>query len=157
MKLNRREFLRDGLAGLFTGLLAWLGAVKVEKPKEEEATKGAALPDCPLEIYVGPVHCQEEPEKPIKPEGGKTWFVHWTEGEDGPDRGLSPDKPLATEAYALAQCSAPQGDMIFVLPGDGFSDDLIASPGDGMMWQNPGERMSFSWHDPSPWHEEDDV
>ena len=57
--MNRRDFLKGGLAGLFTAVLGWLGAVKAEKPIEEKWSPMAELPNCSFGLYVGPAHCQD--------------------------------------------------------------------------------------------------
>lgn len=47
---------------------------------------------------------------------GNVFFV-MTGGSDSAGYGLHPDKPFATVDYAIGQCTANQGDTIFVMPG----------------------------------------
>ena len=50
---------------------------------------------------------------------GDIYFVDSgvTGATDGSGYGLSPDKPFATLDYAVGQCTASQGDTIYVMPG----------------------------------------
>jgi len=57
-------------------------------------------------------------EDPVPVISGKIFYVNWEEGPDGGDDtndGLTPETALASEAEALRRCSAPQGDLIYVL------------------------------------------
>lgn len=47
---------------------------------------------------------------------GNVWFV-MTGGTDAVGYGRHPDAPFATIDYAIGQCTANQGDVIFVMPG----------------------------------------
>src|SRR5262249_35430926 len=50
---------------------------------------------------------------------GNVWFVqsvHSNAG-DSAGKGQTPDAPFATLGYAISQCTASNGDVIFVLPG----------------------------------------
>lgn len=48
---------------------------------------------------------------------GNVFFVDSGDGTDGAGYGTHPDTPFATLDYAIGQCTANQGDVIFVLPG----------------------------------------
>lgn len=52
---------------------------------------------------------------------GNIFFVDSGETADGSDTagyGTHPDKPFVTTDFAISQCTADQGDVIFLLPGD---------------------------------------
>lgn len=48
---------------------------------------------------------------------GNVWFVNSTAGTDGAGYGRNPDAPFATLDYAIGNCTASNGDVIYVLPG----------------------------------------
>jgi hypothetical protein len=48
---------------------------------------------------------------------GKAFFVHSDTGIDARGRGLSPETPFASIAYAITHTRASKGDCIFVMPG----------------------------------------
>lgn len=48
---------------------------------------------------------------------GNIFYVYATTGSDSVGYGRNPDAPFATIDYAIGQCTASQGDMIFVMPG----------------------------------------
>lgn len=48
---------------------------------------------------------------------GKRFFVDSTTGTDAAGYGYVPEKPVATLDYAMALCTANQGDVIYVMPG----------------------------------------
>jgi hypothetical protein len=48
---------------------------------------------------------------------GDIWFVDSGIGVDGAGYGQNPDAPFATLDYAIGQCTASQGDVIYVMPG----------------------------------------
>lgn len=48
---------------------------------------------------------------------GNIFYVYATTGSDAVGYGRNPDAPFATIDYAVGQCTASQGDMIFVMPG----------------------------------------
>jgi hypothetical protein len=48
---------------------------------------------------------------------GDIWFVDSGSGTDGAGYGQNPDAPFATLDYAIGQCTASQGDVIYVMPG----------------------------------------
>ena len=47
---------------------------------------------------------------------GNVFFV-MTGGTDSAGYGLHPDRPFATVDFAIGQCTANQGDVIYVMPG----------------------------------------
>jgi len=47
---------------------------------------------------------------------GNVFFV-MTGGTDAAGHGLHPDRPFATVDFAIGQCTATQGDVIYVMPG----------------------------------------
>ena len=53
----------------------------------------------------------------IEQHPGDVWFVKSGTGTDGAGYGQNPDSPFATIDYAIGQCTASQGDVIYVLPG----------------------------------------
>ena len=48
---------------------------------------------------------------------GNVWFVNSTGGVDSAGAGTSPDNPFATLNYAISQCTANNGDRIYLMPG----------------------------------------
>jgi len=48
---------------------------------------------------------------------GDRYFVHAGTGTDGTAYGFTPDKPFATIDYAISQCTASKGDIVYVMPG----------------------------------------
>ena len=50
---------------------------------------------------------------------GDRYFVGSTVSgaSDATTHGMSPDRPFATIDYAVGQCTASQGDIIYVMPG----------------------------------------
>lgn len=56
---------------------------------------------------------------------GNIFFVHSGTGTDGAGYGRNPDSPFATLDYAIGQCTANQGDRIYVMPG--HSEDVDAA------------------------------
>lgn len=56
---------------------------------------------------------------------GKVFFVHYGTGTDGTGRGDAPDRPFKTSDYAVDQCTANKGDMIFLMPG--HAEDITAA------------------------------
>ena len=48
---------------------------------------------------------------------GNIFFVDSGSGTDGAGYGQNPDAPFATIDYAVGQCTADQGDVIYVMPG----------------------------------------
>lgn len=48
---------------------------------------------------------------------GNIFFVSSVTGTDGANYGADPDAPFATIDYAIGQCTANNGDVIYVLPG----------------------------------------
>jgi len=48
---------------------------------------------------------------------GDRWFVCSTTGTDSAGAGRNPDAPFATIDYAIGNCTASKGDIIFVMPG----------------------------------------
>lgn len=66
---------------------------------------------------------------------GKIYFVDSTNtdaadggtGASAPDWGTEPDKPFATVDYAIGQCTASKGDIIYVMPGH---TETLATTGD---------------------------
>ena len=48
---------------------------------------------------------------------GQIFWVHSGTGSDGNHRGLNPHQPFATIDYAIGQCTANKGDVIYVMPG----------------------------------------
>lgn len=48
---------------------------------------------------------------------GHVWFVSSVTGIDANGRGTDPSRPFATIDFAVGQCTASNGDVIFVLPG----------------------------------------
>lgn len=53
----------------------------------------------------------------FKEHPGNIFFVDSGSGVDGTSYGRSPDTPFATIDYAVGQCTADQGDVIYVMPG----------------------------------------
>lgn len=47
---------------------------------------------------------------------GNIWYVHSVSGSDG-NYGTAPQNPFATIDFAIGQCTASQGDVIYVMPG----------------------------------------
>lgn len=47
---------------------------------------------------------------------GNIWYVSSVSGSDG-NYGTSPQSPFATIDFAIGQCTASQGDVIYVMPG----------------------------------------
>jgi hypothetical protein len=58
---------------------------------------------------------------------GNVFFVDSAVGTDSAGYGLHPDAPFATLDFAVGQCTANQGDVIFVLPG--HAETIIADSG----------------------------
>jgi len=52
---------------------------------------------------------------------GTAFFVHSGTGSNGND-GLSPQNPFSTLTYALAQCTASKGDVVYLMPGHAESN-----------------------------------
>lgn len=48
---------------------------------------------------------------------GSVWFVNSVTGIDASGRGVDPSRPFATIDFAVGQCAAAKGDVIFVMPG----------------------------------------
>lgn len=48
---------------------------------------------------------------------GQRFFVHSGTGTDSVGGGQNPDAPFATVDYAIGQCTASAGDIIYVMPG----------------------------------------
>jgi hypothetical protein len=48
---------------------------------------------------------------------GDRWYVDSGSGTDGAGYGPNPDAPFATIDYAISNCTASQGDIIYVMPG----------------------------------------
>jgi len=48
---------------------------------------------------------------------GQIFWVHSGTGSDGNHRGLNPHQPFATIDYAIGNCTANKGDVIYVMPG----------------------------------------
>src|SRR4051812_7269513 len=48
---------------------------------------------------------------------GKRFFVDSVTGTDSVGAGQNPDTPFATISFALTQCTASKGDIIYVMPG----------------------------------------
>lgn len=48
---------------------------------------------------------------------GQVFFVYSTAGVNADGRGLDPETPFATLAYAIGKCAASKGDIIFLMPG----------------------------------------
>lgn len=63
----------------------------------------------------------------IKTHPGDIWFVDSgaSGGGDGAGYGRNPDKPFLTLDYAIGQCTASNGDVIYLLPG--HAESLIAA------------------------------
>lgn len=63
---------------------------------------------------------------------GSVFFVHSGTGTNGTGYGLNPDAPFATLDYAIGNCTADKGDVIYIMPGhaetiaatDGFDVDV---------------------------------
>ncbi len=47
---------------------------------------------------------------------GNYWFVNSVTGTDSVGNGTNPDAPFASIAYAITQCTANNGDRVFVMP-----------------------------------------
>jgi len=58
---------------------------------------------------------------------GDIYFVDSGSGTDGSGYGKNPDSPFATVDYAIGQCTANQGDVIYVLPGHTETVDAAAA------------------------------
>ena len=58
---------------------------------------------------------------------GDIWFVNntVTAATDATGYGQNPDAPFATLDYAIGQCTASNGDVIYVMPG--HAEDLTAA------------------------------
>lgn len=70
----------------------------------------------------------------IPPTTGKVFWVHSSSGSDAVGRGLDPNAPFRTIAYAVTRCTANKNDTVLVLPGhsevvNGASAFLIAVAG----------------------------
>lgn len=63
----------------------------------------------------------------FKEHPGNIFFVDSGSGTDGTSYGRSPDTPFATIDYAVGQCTASQGDVIYVMPG--HAEVVIAAGG----------------------------
>ena len=57
---------------------------------------------------------------------GNVFFV-MTGGTDSAGFGLHPDRPFATVDFAIGQCTATQGDVIYVMPG--YTETITAAAG----------------------------
>lgn len=57
---------------------------------------------------------------------GDIYFVNSTGGTDTTGHGKNPDDPFATIDYAIGQCTASKGDVIYVLPGHAETTTAIA-------------------------------
>jgi len=53
----------------------------------------------------------------MKQHPGDIWFVDSGSGTDAAGYGQNPDLPFATLDYAIGNCTASQGDVIYVMPG----------------------------------------
>lgn len=58
---------------------------------------------------------------------GDIYFVDSGSGTDGAGYGKDPDSPFATLDYAVGQCTASQGDVIYVMPGHA---EVVSDAGD---------------------------
>lgn len=56
---------------------------------------------------------------------GTYFFVHYTTGADG-NTGKSPEAAFKTLDYAIGQCTASKGDVIFLMPGHAETTTAIA-------------------------------
>ena len=80
------------------------------------------------------------------------WFVNSTGGVDGAGYGRNPDSPFATLDYAIGNCTASKGDVIYVMPGhaetiaatDGFDVDLAGVKIIGLGWGSNRPTFTFS-------------
>lgn len=80
----------------------------------------------------------------LKEHPGDVWFVGSavTGATDGAGYGRNPDAPFATLDYAIGNCTASHGDVIYVLPGhaetftatDGFDADVAGIKIIGLGW-----------------------
>jgi hypothetical protein len=59
---------------------------------------------------------------------GEKFWVHSETGTDRAGDGRNPDKPFATIDFAVGQCTANQGDVIYVMPG--HAETLAADASD---------------------------
>lgn len=57
---------------------------------------------------------------------GEIYFVNSTGGSDSSGSGKSPDAPFATLDYAIGQCTASAGDVIYLMPGHAETTTAIA-------------------------------
>jgi hypothetical protein len=53
----------------------------------------------------------------IEKQPGNIYFVNSATGTDSTSNGTGPDAPFKTINYAIAQCTASKGDIIYVMPG----------------------------------------
>ena len=58
---------------------------------------------------------------------GDVYFVNSATGTDSAGNGQNPDAPFATLAYAVAQVTSGQGDVIYVMPG--HAENIAAAGG----------------------------
>jgi hypothetical protein len=73
---------------------------------------------------------------------GQRFFLHSGTGTDGAGYGASPERPYASLDYAVGQCTANKGDIIYALPGhaetftatDGFDADVAGIAIIGLGW-----------------------
>lgn len=83
---------------------------------------------------------------------GARFFVHSGTGVDGAGYGSNPDKPFATLDYAVGQCTANKGDIIYVMPGhaetftatNGFDADVAGISIFGLGWG--AQRPTFTFN-----------
>ena len=86
---------------------------------------------------------------------GDVWFVKSGTGTDGAGYGRNPDAPFATVDYAIGNCTANQGDVIYVLPGhaetlDAATDCVLDVAGVkvvGLGWGTTKPVLTFSTTD----------
>lgn len=86
---------------------------------------------------------------------GDIWFVgsSVTGASDSAGFGRNPDAPFATLDYAIGQCTASQGDVIYVLPGhsevfeatNGWDADVAGIKIIGLGWGD--QRPTFAFND----------
>jgi len=58
---------------------------------------------------------------------GARFFVHATIGTDGTAYGATPEKPFASLDYAIGNCTASKGDIIYLMPGHAETTTAIAA------------------------------
>lgn len=83
---------------------------------------------------------------------GARFFVHSGTGTDGAGYGSTPDNPFDTLDYAIGQCTANKGDIIYVLPGhaetyiatNGFDADVAGIAIIGLGWG--AQRPTFTFN-----------